>query len=101
MAGSAAEERKGKARQVEAANVEAARNEPPPVPRLKTQDEQMAFLVSFIQGMEKNIQEILQSQKSLDRVVESKFYDMDVKITELTTIVKQIQHEVDSVEIPC
>ncbi|KAE8820178.1 hypothetical protein D1007_01890 [Hordeum vulgare] len=50
--------------------------------------------------MEKNIQEILQSQKSLESVVETKFHDMDVKVTELTTIVKQLQHEVDSVEIP-
>ena len=25
---------------------------------------------------------------------------MDVKVTELTTIVRQLQHEVDSVEIP-
>ncbi|KAE8815098.1 hypothetical protein D1007_07607 [Hordeum vulgare] len=60
----------------------------------------MAFLVSSVQGMEKNIHEILQSQKSLERVVETKFHDMDVKVTELTTIVKQLQHEVDSVEIP-
>ncbi|KAE8818232.1 nucleolysin tiar [Hordeum vulgare] len=84
----------------EAAQAEAARNRPPPVAQLKTQDEQMTFLVSSVQGMEKNIQEILQSQKSLERVVETKVHDMDVKVTELTTIVKQLQHEVDSVEIP-
>ncbi|KAE8804476.1 nucleolysin tiar [Hordeum vulgare] len=84
----------------EAAEAEAARNRPPPIPQLTTQAEQMAFLISSIQGMEKNIQEILQSQKSLERVVETKFHDMDVKVTELTTIVKQLQHEVDSVDIP-
>ncbi|KAE8792080.1 hypothetical protein D1007_33404 [Hordeum vulgare] len=50
--------------------------------------------------MEKNMKGILQSQKSLERVVETKFHDMDVKVTKLTTIVKQLQHEVDSVEIP-
>ncbi|KAI5017495.1 hypothetical protein ZWY2020_042383 [Hordeum vulgare] len=53
-----------------------------------------------VQGMEKDIQEILQIQKSLERVMETKFHDMDVKVSELTTIVKQLQHEVDSVEIP-
>ncbi|KAE8818799.1 hypothetical protein D1007_03400 [Hordeum vulgare] len=84
----------------EAAKVEAARNRPPPVPQLRTQVEKMEFLVSTVQGMEKNIQEILLSQKSLERVVETKFNDMDVKVSELTTIVKQLQHEVDSVEIP-
>ncbi|KAE8784185.1 hypothetical protein D1007_42262 [Hordeum vulgare] len=84
-----------------AAQAEAARNRPPPVPQLRTPVEQMAFLVSIVQGMEKNIQEIMQNQKSLERVVGSKFHNMDVKVTELTTIVRQLQHDVDSVEIPC
>ncbi|KAI4981338.1 hypothetical protein ZWY2020_021823 [Hordeum vulgare] len=83
----------------EAAKAEATRNRPPPVPRIRTKAKKMAFLVSSVQGMEKNIQEILQSQKSLEKVVETKFHDMNVKVCELTTIVKQLQHEVDSMEI--
>ncbi|KAE8819830.1 hypothetical protein D1007_02202 [Hordeum vulgare] len=86
--------------EAEAAKDEVARNMPLLVPQLRTQAEQMAFIVSSIQGMEKNIQEILQSQKSHERSVQTKFQDMDVKVTELTTIVKQLQHEVDSMEIP-
>ncbi|KAE8814010.1 nucleolysin tiar [Hordeum vulgare] len=84
----------------EAAEAEAARNRPPPVPQLRTQAEQMTFLVSIVQGMEKNIQEIMQNQKSLERVVETKFHNMDMKVTQLTTIVRQLQHEVDYAEIP-
>ncbi|KAE8791800.1 hypothetical protein D1007_33690 [Hordeum vulgare] len=42
----------------------------------------------------------MQNQKSLERVVETKFDDMDEKVTELNTIVKQFQHEVDSVQVP-
>ncbi|KAE8782965.1 hypothetical protein D1007_43593 [Hordeum vulgare] len=84
----------------EVAKAEAARNMPPPVPQLRTPAEKMAFLVSTVQGMEKNIQEIMQNQKSLERVVETKFHNMDVKVTELATIVTQLQHEVDSMEIP-
>ncbi|KAE8803734.1 hypothetical protein D1007_20425 [Hordeum vulgare] len=84
----------------EASEDEAARNRPPPVPQLSTQAEKMAFLVRTVQGMETNIEEIMQNQKSLERVVETKFHNMDVKVTELTTIVRQLQHEVDSVEIP-
>ena len=80
---------------------EAARNAPGPPPQLKTRDEQMSFLVSTIRGMEKNIFEILLNQKSLERIVETKFHDLDVKVTELTTTVKQLHHEVDSVHIPC
>ncbi|KAE8821169.1 hypothetical protein D1007_00795 [Hordeum vulgare] len=86
---------------VEAAEAEAARNWPPPVPQPRTQAQEMAFLVSYFQGMEKNIQWILQNQKSHERVVETKFHDMDMKVKELNTIVKQLQHEVDSVKIPC
>ncbi|KAE8799930.1 40S ribosomal protein S5-1 [Hordeum vulgare] len=44
--------------------------------------------LSTVQGMEKNIQEIMKNQKSLERVVERKFHKMDVKVTELTTIVR-------------
>ncbi|KAE8780481.1 hypothetical protein D1007_46407 [Hordeum vulgare] len=84
----------------EAAEAEAARNRPPPVPQLITQAEKMAFLVITIQGTEKNIQEIMQNNKSLERVVETKFHNTDLKVTELTTIVRELQHEVDSVEIP-
>ncbi|KAE8775642.1 hypothetical protein D1007_51812 [Hordeum vulgare] len=84
----------------EATEAEAARIRPPPVPHLRTPAEKMAFLVRTVQGMEKNIQEIMQNQKSLQRVVETKFHNMDVKVTELTTIVTQLQHEVDSMEIP-
>ncbi|KAE8819090.1 hypothetical protein D1007_03074 [Hordeum vulgare] len=72
----------------EVTEVEAARNRPAPVPQLRTQVERMAFLVSTIHGMEKNIQEIMKNQKSLERVVETKFHNMDMKVTELTTIEK-------------
>ncbi|KAE8766919.1 hypothetical protein D1007_61789 [Hordeum vulgare] len=82
------------------AEAEADRNMPPLVPELRTQAEQIAFLVSTVQGMEKNILEIMQNQKSLENVVETKFDNMDVKVTELTTNARQLQHEVDSVEIP-
>ncbi|KAE8797091.1 hypothetical protein D1007_27776 [Hordeum vulgare] len=71
-----------------AAEAEAARNMPPGVLQLRTQAEQMAFLVSTVQGKAKNIEEIMQNQKSLERVVETKFHNMDMKVTELTTIVR-------------
>ncbi|KAI5013941.1 hypothetical protein ZWY2020_055331 [Hordeum vulgare] len=84
----------------EAAAVEAAKNAPAPPPQLKTTQELMSFLFSTIRGTEKNISEILLNQKSLERIVETKFHDLDVKVTELTTTVKQLQHEVDSVQTP-
>ncbi|KAE8800278.1 hypothetical protein D1007_24267 [Hordeum vulgare] len=97
MAADAAE---GEAAARMAAEAEATRNRPPPVPQLRTQAKQTEFLVSTAQGKEKNIQEIMQNQKSLERVVEKIFHNIDMKVTELTTIVGQLQHEVDSMGIP-
>lgn len=71
----------------EAEEAEGAKIRPPPVSQLRTQAEKMEFLVSTVQVMEKNIQEIMQNQKSLERIVETKFNNMDMKVTELTTIV--------------
>ncbi|KAE8803480.1 hypothetical protein D1007_20711 [Hordeum vulgare] len=68
---------------------EAARYAPAPTPHLKTRDEHMSFLVSTIQGMEKKVSEILLNQKSLERIVETKFPDLDVKVTELTTTLEK------------
>ncbi|KAE8809315.1 putative LRR receptor-like serine/threonine-protein kinase [Hordeum vulgare] len=84
----------------EAVATEAARNSPTQPPQLKTRDEQMSFLVSTIQGMEKKVSEILPKQKSLERIVETKFHDVDVKVMELTTTIQQLQHEVDPLKIP-
>ncbi|KAE8783779.1 pumilio-like protein 1 [Hordeum vulgare] len=84
----------------QAVAVEAARNAPTPPPQLKTRDEQMSFLISTIRGMEKNISEILLNQKNLERIMKMKFHDLDVKVTELTTTVEQLQHEVDLGKIP-
>ncbi|KAE8811123.1 hypothetical protein D1007_12118 [Hordeum vulgare] len=60
----------------------------------------MAFLISTIEGMEKNITDILLNQKSLERIVETKFHDLDIKVTELTTIVNQLKHEFDVLHTP-
>ncbi|KAE8787898.1 hypothetical protein D1007_38116 [Hordeum vulgare] len=63
----------------EAPAVEASRNAPTPTPQLRTTEEEMSFLVSNIQGMEKKVFEILLNQKSLKRIVETKLCDLDVK----------------------
>ncbi|KAE8785617.1 hypothetical protein D1007_40690 [Hordeum vulgare] len=84
--------------QVEEAEAEAARA--PPAPQLRSREEKMLFLVSTIQGMEKNIFEILLNQKSLERIMDTKFHDLDVKVTELATTVDHLKHEVDAVHAP-
>ncbi|KAE8771706.1 hypothetical protein D1007_56391 [Hordeum vulgare] len=61
------------------AQAEAHRTSCAPV--LRSKGDQMAFLMSTIQGMEKNIKDILLKQKSLERIGETKFHDLDVKVS--------------------
>ncbi|KAE8806504.1 hypothetical protein D1007_17314 [Hordeum vulgare] len=51
----------------------------------------MTNLVSAMQGMEKNINELLLNQKSLERIVQTKFHDLDNKVEQLTTTVNQLK----------
>nr|AGW47718.1 hypothetical protein [Hordeum vulgare subsp. vulgare]QGH59160.1 hypothetical protein [Hordeum vulgare subsp. vulgare] len=81
-----------------AAEGETARAAPPP--QFRTREDHMSFLVSTIQGMDNNIFEILLNQKILERIVETKFHDLDIKVTELATTVEQLKHEVDAVHTP-
>ncbi|KAE8793739.1 hypothetical protein D1007_31574 [Hordeum vulgare] len=57
----------------------------------KIKGDLMAYLISTIWGMEKNINELLVNQKSLERIVETKFHDLDVMVTELTTTVNLLK----------
>ncbi|KAE8819695.1 pumilio-like protein 1 [Hordeum vulgare] len=66
-------------------------------PQLRTREDQIAFIISTIQWVEKNITDILLNQKSLERIVETKFHDLDIKVIELTTTVNQLKHEDDAV----
>ncbi|KAE8797790.1 nucleolysin tiar [Hordeum vulgare] len=66
----------------------------------KTKSDQMAYLISTIHRMEKNISEILQNKKSLERIVETKFNGLDIKVTELTSTINQLKQEVDAVPLP-
>ncbi|KAE8816832.1 hypothetical protein D1007_05576 [Hordeum vulgare] len=67
---------------------------------MRSKGEEMEFLISTIQGMGKNIKDILLNQKSLARIVETKFPHLDIKVTELTTTVYQLKRDVDVVPTP-
>ena len=38
---------------------------------------------------------LTQNQESLERIIEQKFYDLDVKVTEIQSVVEQLQEEVE------
>ncbi|KAE8812622.1 Nucleolysin TIAR [Hordeum vulgare] len=63
-------------------------------------NDQLAYLISATHRREKNIAELLQNQKSLERIVEAKFHDLDNKVTELTTTINALKQEVDGLPMP-
>ncbi|KAE8776714.1 nucleolysin tiar [Hordeum vulgare] len=67
---------------------------------MRSKGYQMSYLIRTIQGMKKNITNILLNQKSLERIVETKFHDLDIKVAELTTTVNQLKEEVDALPTP-
>ncbi|KAE8805596.1 hypothetical protein D1007_18262 [Hordeum vulgare] len=69
-------------------------------PQLRTREDHTTFPISTIQGMEKNIMNILLNQKSLKRIMQTKFHDLDIKVTQLTTTVNHLKREVDAVHTP-
>ena len=38
---------------------------------------------------------LTQNQESLERIIETKFYDLDLKVTEIQTAVEQLQEEAE------
>ena len=45
--------------------------------------------------IEKGLATLTQNQESLERIIEQKFYDLDVKLTEIQSVVEQLQEEVE------
>ena len=41
---------------------------------------------------------LTQNQESLERIIETKFYDLDLKVTEIQTAVEQLQEEAEERE---
>ena len=45
--------------------------------------------------IEKGLTTLNQNQESLERIIETKFHDLDVKATEIQTIVNKLQEDVE------
>ena len=64
---------------------------------LKTKTDQMAYLLEATQRIEQGLANLVKNQASIERIVETKFYDLDVKVTEIQMSVEQLQRDVDRV----
>ena len=62
---------------------------------LKTKQDQLAYLIQATFRIEKGLATLTQNQESLERIIETKFYDLDLKVTEMQTTVEQLQEEAE------
>ena len=62
---------------------------------LKSKQDQLGYLIQATLRIEKGLATLTQNQESLERIVETKFYDLDLKVTEIQTAVEQLQEEAE------
>jgi hypothetical protein len=65
------------------------------VAHLKTKQDQLSYLLEATVRIEKGLTTLTQNQESLERIIETKFYDLDLKVTEIQTAVEQLQEEAE------
>ena len=61
---------------------------------LKSKQDQLGYLIASTLRIEKGLATLTQNQESLERIMEQKFYDLDVKVTEIQSVVEQLRDEV-------
>ena len=54
---------------------------------LKSKQDQLAYLIQSTLRIEKGLATLTQNQESLERIMEQKFYDLDVKVTKIQSVV--------------
>ena len=50
---------------------------------LKSKQYQLAYLIQSTLRIEKGLATLTQNQESLERIIETKFYELDLKVTEI------------------
>ena len=60
---------------------------------LKSKQDQLGYLISSTLRIEKGLATLNRNQESLERIMEQKFYDMDVKVTEIQSVVEQLEDD--------
>ena len=62
---------------------------------LKTKQDYITYLLEATLRIEKSLANLTKNQESLERIVESKMYDLDVKVTETQTIVEKLRDDAE------
>ena len=50
---------------------------------LKSKQDQLGYLIQATLRIEKGLATLTQNQESLERIIETKFYDLDLKVIEI------------------
>ena len=58
-----------------------------PIANLKPKNDQMTYLLEATLRIERSLANLIKNQESLERIVEDKMYNLDVKVTEIQSIV--------------
>jgi hypothetical protein len=90
-----AQEEIHKAQEAKAAKEALAPNAP--IAILKSKSDQMTYLLEASLRIEQSLANLSKNQASLERIVEAKFYELDVKVTEIQTTVEKLKSDVDIV----
>ena len=67
-----------------------------PIANLKPKNDQMTYLLEATLRIERSLANLIKNQESLERIDKTKVYDLDVKITEVHTIVKKLRDDVNA-----
>ena len=62
---------------------------------LKTKQDQLTYLLEATLRIEKSLANLTKNQESLERIVEDKMYSLDVKVTEIQTIVEKLRDDAE------
>ena len=62
---------------------------------LKSKQDQLGYLIQSTLRIEKGLATLTQNQESLERIIEQKFYYLDVKVTKVQSAVEQLQEEAE------
>ena len=60
---------------------------------LKSKQDQLGYLIQSTLRIEQGLATLTKNQESLERIIEQKFYDLDVKVTEIQSVVEQLQDD--------
>ena len=57
---------------------------------LKTKQDQLTYLLEETPRIEKSLANLTKNQESLERIIEDNMYNLDVKVTEIQSIVEKL-----------